>query len=97
MQRSIQKLTDHYQTIYARLHRTGIEYATLQIPYSSALDRVSRAKSEAHGIFIGVDAMAPPGYSEEMILCSEWIARIGEKAKVIEGRINRDINKEHAK
>ena len=87
MKPSIQKLTDQYQTIYARLHRTGIEFTTGQIPPSSAIDRISRVKSEAHGIFIGVDAMAAPGYCEELILCSGWIARIDEKAKEVERRI----------
>jgi len=87
MKRSIQKLTDHYQTIYARLHRSGIEYATGQIAHFTAIDCIYRAKSEAHGVFIGVDAMAAPGYSEELILCSGWIARIDEKAKDIERRI----------
>lgn len=87
MKPSIQKLTDQYQTIYARISRTGIEFATGQISPHSAIGRISRAKSEAHGIFIGVDAMANPGYCEELILCSGWIARIGEKAKDIERRI----------
>lgn len=94
---SIQKLSDRYKSLHSRLSSVNIDFAAGRISSESALNRITDIRSQGHGIFLGVDAMAPPGYSEELHLCSDQLNKIRSKSGDIESVIYRAMEKTIAK